>query len=433
MAEVRDFNSYKARGGRKRKGRRAQIPEVDTEPQFSVVPSYEAEERTAPQSDGRSYQDRIRTHRIIVFLRRVLICALIIAAVIAIYFSWRDRHFEEIQITKSVHLADSAGTTSTRLKSDILQYSKDGVRLLNADGDPLWNQTYEMQNPIARICRGVVAIGDYNGHHIYVAGTEGPLGQIDTNLPIRDFCVSAQGVVGAVLDGQDVTWIYLYDAKGQALASFKTTMKDSGYPISVSISPSGELVCVSYLYPEGGDVKTSVAFFNFGAVGQNATDNYASGYDYPGEVAPLVQFMNDKAAFALTNKRIMFYAGSEVPTSQTERFTGEEEVRSVYSNEQYVGLVYSGGEDGAGYKLQVYNTSGTLILTRSFDMDYSEILFDDDQITIYNENEFLISDFAGNDKFAGTFPQGVRAMIPTSMRSRYILVTGSEIQTMELR
>ena len=431
MAEIRDFESYRARGGRgRRRGRAAKVQR----PLTSADEQPLEETGELPQvAEGPSYQDKIRTHRIAVWLRRLILTVLIVLAVAAVYYSWRDRHYEEAQIIKRVHITDAAGTTSTRLMTNVLQYSKDGLRLTNADGTMLWNQTYEMQNPIARTCRGVVAIGDYNGHHIYVADTDGPLGQIDTNLPIRDFCVSAHGVVAAVLDGTDVTWIYLYDSSGQTLASFKTTMKDSGYPISVSISPRGELVCVSYLYPEGGDVKTSVAFFNFGAVGQNSTDNYASGYDYPGEVAPLVQFMSDKASFALTDKRIMFYAGSEVPTSQTESFTGEEEVRSVFYNEQYVGLVFAGGADGEAYRLQLYDSTGKLVLTRPFDIDYSGMFFDNDQITIYNENEFLISDLSGNDKYAGVFQEGVRTMIPTSIRSRYILVTASEIQTMELR
>jgi hypothetical protein len=179
--------------------------------------------------------------------------------------------------------------------------------------------------------------------------------------------------VAVVLDGTDVTWIYLYDSKGNAIANFKTTMKDSGYPISVSISPNGELVCVSYIYPEDGTVKTSMAFFNFGSVGQNSIDNYASGYDYPGVVVPYVQFMNSSSAFAVSDDRIMFYSGEEKPVSLSESFTGTEQVRSVYFNDSYVGLVFSNSTEDGTYRLQVYSASGELVLTSYFDIDYSEI------------------------------------------------------------
>lgn len=36
-------------------------------------------------------------------------------------------------------------------------------------------------------------------------------------MPIRDFCVSSNGVVAAVLDDSPVTAIYLYYATGESL------------------------------------------------------------------------------------------------------------------------------------------------------------------------------------------------------------------------
>ena len=54
-------------------------------------------------------------------------------------------------------------------------------------------------------------------------------------------------------------------------------MKESGYPVNVSISPNGQLVCVSYMFVDGGQIKSSVALYNFVADGQNNTDNYVSG------------------------------------------------------------------------------------------------------------------------------------------------------------
>ena len=168
----------------------------------------------------------------------------------------------------------------------LLTYSKDGISCMDTKGNAVWNQTFGMQNPMVDINQNVVAVGDYNGREIYVMNTDSLLGKITTNRPVRNFCVSAGGVVAAVLDDTDVTLICLYDAKGNELVRFRTTMRESGYPVEVSISPSGELVCVSYLYIDSGHMKTSVAFYNFGAVGQNNTDNYVSGYDYVDTVVP---------------------------------------------------------------------------------------------------------------------------------------------------
>ncbi len=386
------------------------------------------------ESDGEpSYKEKIRNHKLAVAFRTIGIIVFAVVLVMVIYVSWRDKEYTEAQITEVADITNGADSEIISLDGFIVQYSKDGVSCLNSSGQQVWNQTYEMQNPIAHTCGNVVAIGDYNGHNILVNSTEGSMGEVDTNLPIRDFCVSSQGVVAAVLDGTSVTWIYLYDAQGNTLANFKTTMKDSGYPIAVSISPNGELLCVSYLYPHEGALKTSVAFFNFGSVGQNSIDNYASGYDYPKVVVPYVQFMNSSAAFAVSDDRIVFYQGSEKPVSQADILTANEEIKSVYFSDSYVGLVFPNGTEEGAYRLVVYNDKGGDVLTTYFDFEYTEIIFSGKQIIIYNEDECIIQDINGHVKYKGDFTTPVRAMVPTNLPGRYTLVTADKIETMNLK
>lgn len=408
MAEVRDFTSY---ASRLNKGTDRQEP-FDGEP---------------------SYKERIRNHKIVVVFRTAAIAVAVVLFVVLIYIGWRDKEYTEAVFTPGPSVTNGIDARLISLQENVVQYSKDGISCINPSGTVVWNQTYEMQNPIAHTCADVVAVGDYNGHTIYVSNTSGALGEVDTNLPIRDFCVSAQGVVAAVLDGTNVTWIYLYDAKGNTLANFKTTMKDSGYPIAVSISPNGELLCVSYVYPEDGSVKTSVAFFNFGSVGQNSIDNYASGYDYPGVVVPLVQFMNSSSSFAVSDDRMMFYSGDQKPVSQAEILTGDEEIRSIYFNDSYVGAVYPNSTSDGAYKLKVYNSQGVEVLTTFFDIEYSEVVFNDKQIIIYNEDECIIEDMNGHIKYQGAFETPVRILVPTSVRSKFTLVTTDSVQTMNLK
>ncbi len=408
MAEVRDFVSYADKFNRGSSGQKY----LDGEP---------------------SYKEKIRNHKLAVVFRTLAITIGVVAFVAIVYIGWRDKEYSEAVISEGAPITNGVDAKVISLDGYIVQYSKDGVSCINSDGQVLWNQTYEMQNPIAHSCGDVVAVGDYNGHNIFVNNVNGSMGEVDTNLPIRDFCVSSQGVVAAVLDGIDVTWIYLYDAQGNNLASFKTTMKDSGYPIAVSISPNGELVCVAYLYPEDGSLKSSVAFFNFGSVGQNSVDNYVSGYDYPGTVVPYVQFMNGSAAFAASDDRIMFYSGDQKPVSQAEIFTGDEEIKAIYFNDSYMGVVFPNSTSEGAYRLQVYNDKGNSVLTTCFDIEYTEILFNDKQIIIYNEDECLIEDMNGHIKYQGSFSTPVRTMVPTSLRNKFVLVTAQTIQNMSLK
>ena len=167
--------------------------------------------------------------------------------------------------------------------------------------------------------------------------TEKCLTTISTNLPIRDLSVSASGIVAAVLDDSDVTWVYVYNSKGEAPVMFRTTMSQSGYPIDVSLSPNSTLASISYLAPQDNGIKSSVAFYNFGEVGQNEIDNYMSGFDYQ-TIVPHVEYMSSELAYALADDRLMFYEGAQKPVSKAEVLL-QEEIQAVYHNEQYVGLV----------------------------------------------------------------------------------------------
>lgn len=408
MAEVRDFASYAEK-----------------------VNNGNNSQRSA--GDEPSYKEKIRNHKLAVFFRTVGITFVVVMLVALIYFSWRDKEYTEALLENETPITNGLDSKVLGLGGHVIQYSKDGVSCLNPSGQVLWNQTYEMQTPIARTCGTVVAVGDYNGHNIYVSNISGAMGMIDTNLPIRDFCVSSQGVVAVVLDGTDVTWIYLYDAEGNTIANFKTTMKDSGYPIDISISPNAELVCVSYLYPDEGALKTSVAFFNFGSVGQNSIDNYASGYEYPGIVVPFVQFMNTSSCFAVSDDRVMFYSGDQKPVSQADFFTGEEEIKSVYYSDSYMGVVFPNSTGDGAYRLQVYNDKGAEVLTTYFNIECSEVIFNNKQIIIYNEDECIIMDMSGHIKYQDKFEVPVRTMIPTNIRSKFTLVTADSVVTMNLK
>ena len=223
-----------------------------------------------------SYREKIKSHKFTIFYRTILVIILITAIIAALYVQWNNKIYSQAAVLSSVEISITQGSNLLPFSGYLLTYSKDGAGCMDVKGNAVWNQTFEMQNPMVDICQNAVAIGDYNGRTIYVMNTAGVMGSITTSKPIRDFCVASNGVVAVVLDDTDTTWIYLYDANGKELIYFRTTMKESGYPINVSISPNGQIVCVSYLFVDSGQMKSSVAFYNFGDVGQNSTNNYVS-------------------------------------------------------------------------------------------------------------------------------------------------------------
>ena len=379
-----------------------------------------------------SYREKIKSHKFTIFYRTILVFILIVAIVAALYIQWKNKIYTQMTVVASADIHITQDANLLPFAGYLLTYSKDGAGCMDIKGNAIWNQTFEMQNPMVAMCQNVVAIGDYNGRNIYVMDTGGVMGSITTNKPMRDFCVASNGVVAVVLDDTDTTWIYLYDAKGKELVYFRTTMKDSGYPIKVSISPNAQLVCVSYLFVDSGQVKSSVAFYNFGDVGQNNTNNYVSGYDYLDVVVPFTSFLDNKSLFAVSDDRIMFYGGAQKPVVIAERLISET-VQSVYYGDEYVGLVFISTESSSRYRLDVYHKSGEFRQSIEFDIDYRDILFREDQIIIYNESECRIYSSNGTEKYSGRFEKSALVLIPQNNAYRYMIVTSDSIDTVELQ
>lgn len=398
----------------------------------SVRDYFKKKEQRGDRAPRISYREKIKSHKFTIVYRIFLVLVLLAAVGAALFLQWKNKVYTERVELSSVEIKIPSDASLMPFGSNLLTYSKDGASCMDTKGNAVWNQTFGMQNPMVDINQNVVAIGDYNGREIYVMDTDNLLGRITTNRPVRNFCVSNSGVVAAVLDDTDVTWIYLYDAQGNELVYFRTTMKESGYPVNIAISPSGELVCVSYLYIDGGHMKSSVAFYNFGAVGQNSTDNYVSGYDYIDSVVPFARFLDNKSLFAVSDDRIMFFGGAQKPVTAAEKLLSDE-VRGIYYGSEYVGLVFNSKESGGRYRLDVYHKSGNFKQSIEYDIDCRDILFYEDQIIIYNEMDCRIYNSSGMLKYAGTFAKTALMLIPQKASYNYMIVTPDSIDTIELK
>ncbi len=380
------------------------------------------------------YRERIRAHKLSVFFKTVLVIAGFVILLVVMNTLWKTKTVSDLSVQNSYPVSVVTGASARNLNGYLLISSKDGASCIDNKGKAIWNQSFEMQSPIVDICGSTVAIGDYNGREIYVANRDRILGTVKTNLPIRSVAVSDNGVVAAVLDDTDVIRIYIYDGNSDTsdpIVQAKATMNKSGYPISVSLSPNGKIMMVSYFYVDSGSMKSSVAFYNFGEVGSNEADNYVSGYDYVDSVIPYVRFMDLDSSFGVSNDRIVFFNGKEKPINVASALL-DAEVLGVYNNEDYVGLVFSDTTGQGLYRLDVYNSMGNLTGNVYFNMDYTDIVFYKDQVVIYDDNEIQMFTVKGNKKFSGMLPQNANLIIPDNSIYRYLVVGNQVMELIEL-
>lgn len=371
---------------------------------------------------------KIRKHRLHSLLRVLLIAAAIIGVIAICVTSYKNQVFSGYVITEKGNYLVIENTSYVENDGNIVRYSKDGISNTDANGEAVWNLTYEMQSPIVKTADGYVAVGDYNGHIIYLVDNSGSTYEVDTKLPIRDFSVSSTGVVAAILEDAGNSWINVFNKEGTQIVEAKATMSKTGYPISLSLS--GEVMGVSYFYVDGSTMRSSVTFYNFGGIGENTTDHIVSSYDYANAVVPMIEFMNTETAFAVADNRLMFFTGSKKPVSNADILLSEE-IQGVYYSDTHVGLLFYDQTGMNKYRLDVYNTSGEKVTSYAFDMNFKDILIRNDQIMIYNESECVVVGLNGNLKYSGMFEGKVHYAVATGSPRKFLVVINNGLATLE--
>lgn len=395
------------------------------------IKSYMKEKKKRERNQA-GYKEKIIKHKLTNVYRFLLVAAAAIALIVVIIVQYRRHVYTGYDIVSSTPRERVSGSTDLRLGNAILTYSKDGAHCTDAKGNAVWNQTYEFQDVRLAMCGSTVAIAEYNGRSIFVQNGEKQVSKITTTMPIRDVAVSAEGYVTAVLEGTDVTVINTYSPGGEIIYEGEARMNNSGYPAAISLSPDGELLCVSYWYLDAGVVKTNVVFYNFGDVGENVSDCMVGIFFYTDTLVPQVQFMNNSTAFAVGDNRLAIYSGSYAPM-EIAAFMLNEEIQSVFYSDKYIGLVFQSEDGERLYRMDVYDTNAAMVGSFYFDIEYTDIFFGQNNFVAYNETECVIITMDGNEKFNGEFDRPVRLMLPIGNAYKYLLVTDSSIDTIQMR
>ena len=379
-----------------------------------------------------TYKEKILKHRLQLIYRGTLIIILIVAVVAAIKVHLDSRTFSEYEVTSTSTREGTESSIYQNYCGNLLVYSRDGMTAFDKKGTKLWNQPYEMQNPIVRISGEYVAVGDYRGSIIYIMNLSGLVGEVNTDMVLQDFTLSEKGVVTAILDNSDTTLIRLISSEGTTIADLRTSMEDNGYPMSVSLSQDNLKLGVSYLRAKSAQVNSSIAFYNFGGVGQNQSEHLVSGYNVEEEVIPFLEFVNSTTAIAVGDEKLLVFKGKQIPELSSE-VPIEEEIQSIYYNESYIALTFHNTSSDEKYRVEVYNLNGKKECSFITDIEYKEIIVHDSDLIVYNESAVEMYNINGDLKYQGSFGENVSVIIPTESRTKFLVVKEDVIEHIRLR
>lgn len=341
------------------------------------------------------------------FIRKVAgigIAIVIVVIIILAVRTFMHRHtYSGMKIVKQTELAEFSSSRHVSYAEGVIRYGSNGAEYIDSEGNIVWNAPYEMENPQVLIEEDYAVIVDIGGQRFVICNLKGVSGDVSTVKTLIDADVSASGAVCIVVDDETANYVNFYDKKGTLLdIEIKTLLAGDGYPMDMSLSPSGQILMMSYLYMNEGTMLNKVVFYNFSELGQNYSDKLVGVFNYDASMVPVVDLISDEYACAFAQDRVDFYSlkDSTKPTL-TETYEYSEEIGSVFTSEEYVGVV-SGSSSGTDEdNLDVYTSEGKRVSRRAISFDYSDIKICDDRVVMNNNNYCTIYTIDGSLKFEG--------------------------------
>ena len=357
----------------------------------------------------------------------IVVGVLILAVVLVYALVKNNKVASSYEVVTSMSRGDDTSVYYCMMRKGMVKYSKDGVAMTNKSGSVLWNQTYEMASPTLTSAGDYVAVGDIGANTIYIFNEYGQLGRVSTDVPIQEIQISEQGVVAAVLSDTSSNYINLYDKQGNSLGSIKASLENTGYPLAIALSPDASKLAVSYLIVKSGSMQSRIVSYDFSDV---EGDHLLDTQELEG-LYPKAEFLDSREVVLFGEKGFVLYQADSKKIETQESF--ESEINSVFCTNQKLGFIFKNEDDNGKYRMEIYNKAGKKSSTYYFDLDYSGMTADDDEVILYNDEEMLIYQMGGRVRFRGTFNTAVTSVMPSWEDGLYWLIDDQSLREIRIR
>lgn len=357
-----------------------------------------------------------------------IVAGVLILAVVLVYALVKNNKVaSSYEVVTSMSRGDDTSVYYCMMRKGMVKYSKDGVAMTNKSGSVLWNQTYEMASPTMTSAGDYVAVGDIGANTIYIFNEYGQLGRVSTDVPIQEIQISEQGVVATVLSDTSSNYINLYDKQGNSLGSIKASLENTGYPLAIALSPDASKLAVSYLIVKSGSMQSRIVSYDFSDV---EGDHLRDTQELEG-LYPKAAFLDSRKVVLFGEKGFVLYQADSKKIETQENF--ESEINSVFCTNQKLGFIFKNEDDNGKYRMEIYNKAGKNSSTYYFDLDYSGMTADDDEVILYNDEEMLIYQMGGRVRFRGTFNTAVTGVMPSWEDGLYWLIDDQSLREIRIR
>lgn len=362
-----------------------------------------------------------------------IIVGVCMAFLIGYYIFVQHKSYTDYRIVDTVDRSDTSATHFVAYNGNLLKYSNDGVSYTTSDNTVIWNQSFEMQEPIMAICQKYVVFADTDGKYIYVMNDSGTQGKFKVTMSVSKVDVSAQGTVAVLMEDDGTSYLALYSKSGEQLAEGAIHVENGGTPLVIALSADGQKLAVSSMDIHDGSVKSTVSFYNFGTVGENKVDHIVASYEYKDTVIPELTYVGSDRVLAFSDKGVYTFTGGSDPKEGPKKET-EDEIKGVFYDDSYYALVFAAGKDEAKRRIEVYNMKCSKQAEFQTDFSFEEAYFlDNHEICLLNDNASAIYTMGGREKFYYEFENHVYMVKHVSGYRRYAFVLEGKTEQARLK
>lgn len=411
------------------KRKKFRVLEKDQDPTDKIVDRILGELRKEdhPETEAMEEAKRQKRKR---WKKTGIIAGSILAVSIGIYLLINLQTYTSVRTVDTYPVSGAASNEYKQFADGVLKYSRDGISYLDQKGSEVWNQAYQIQNPVVDVNETSGAVADKGGNAILVFNEEGLRGEIETDLPIERISVSEQGIVSVILIDEGSSQIHCYDAAGNILVEHKTSVNGTGYPMDAALSPDGEILQVLYLYTQDGTITSRVAYYNFGQEGESETDHQVTEQEYKDVVMADGFFMNQSVSAAVGDNMLTIFRGKSVP-EEAVKVEIDKEIKSVFHSQKYIGMILK-NEGKEGYELRLYNDRGQMAMSEDFSGDYSNVKICGSQVIMYDGKNCSIFTRGGIQKFEGEMNSNILEIFPVAGVNKYIVMNENGMEVVRL-
>ena len=124
-------------------------------------------------------------------------------------------------------------------------------------------------------------------------------------MPIVDANIASQGTVAILMQDGEAGYVQVCNDAGKVLASGELHMKNSGYPLAITLSSTAQRLMVSQLDVKDGNVKTTISFYDFSNKGKDEIDNIVATYSFSDRIVPQIAYVDGDKAIAFGDSEVI--------------------------------------------------------------------------------------------------------------------------------